>query len=85
MGLAQQGPQAGRAGLWGAADRPGCGVAGAGADIPGGLTWGPGLCAGLGEPQGEAGQEQQGPRAPGKADSPSATGQHTHTRDPWNF
>lgn len=30
------------AGLWGAGDRPCCGVTGAGAGGPGGVTWGPG-------------------------------------------
>jgi len=54
-GPAQQGPWPGRAGLWGAGDRPCCGIAGAGADGPRGLTWGPGAWAGWGEPRGGSG------------------------------
>jgi len=41
-----------RAGLWGAADQPCCRLAGAGADGPSGLKWGPGTWAGWGETRG---------------------------------
>jgi len=37
----RQGPWLGRAGLWGAGDRPCCSITGAGADSPGGVTWVP--------------------------------------------
>ena len=62
VGLAQQGSWPGQAGLWGAGDRPCWGMAGAGADSPGELTWGPGPWAlgWVGESPGEAGQGESG-------------------------
>lgn len=44
----------GRAGLWGAGDRPCCGVPGAGAVGPKELTWGPGPWVGQGNLVGRA-------------------------------
>jgi len=55
------------AGLWRAAARPCCSITGAGADVPRGLTWGPGPWPGLRQPQRDAGQGQQGPAVPGEA------------------
>lgn len=54
------GPWLGREGLWGAGDGPCCSIAGAGADDPRGLTWGPGpwVVGGIsGGEQGQAGLE----------------------------
>lgn len=45
-------PMAGRVELWGAGDHPCCGMVGAGADGPGGLTWGSESWAGVGSPRG---------------------------------
>jgi len=52
VGPARRGPWPGRAGLWGAGERPCCSVAGAGADGPGGLRRGPVPGTGWGESQG---------------------------------
>lgn len=42
---------AGQGGTVGSGEQPCCGITGAGADSPGGLTWGTGLWVGGGEPQ----------------------------------
>lgn len=48
VGPDQPGPWLGRPGLWGAGDQLFCSISGAGADSPGGLTWDPGACVGVG-------------------------------------
>lgn len=58
VGWTWQGPWLGRAGLGGAGDQPCFGIAGAGADDPGGLKWGPGswvICGGI---PGELGRDR---------------------------
>ena len=66
VGPARQGPWLGRTRLWGAGDRPCCGITGTGADGPGGLTWGPGLWAGWGGALGGLGRASKACQGPEK-------------------